>query len=71
MKRMIPLAHRFQPEDPNFDIAADQRQINILLSALTLEPNQKPVVDQIQNDLKPHIVDMVHQCFLIGQVENS
>lgn len=70
MKTMIPLAHRFQPEDPNFDIAAEQRQINILLAALSLEPTEKPQnQDDIQNDLKPYIVNMVQHCFSIGSLK--
>jgi len=69
MKTMIPLPHRFQPEDPNFDIAWEQRQINSLLYSITKEipPEEKIIPQEIPKDLHPHIVALVKQCFVIGQ----
>lgn len=65
MKNVIPVTHRFQPENDKFDVTMEQREITKYLRILCNEKNEHRFPD-CENDVKPFIIDLITQCLTIN-----
>jgi len=67
LKKEIPPEHRIQSEEINFDIAAEQRRINVHLRSLCGDNSHNVypfVFENVEDDIRPLVIDTIK--FVVG-----